>query len=145
MINQSEAAPLVGLFRRIATVVAAVIGLIFLGIGATQLLSLTWTAVDATVGECTAHTVNGSGTGRSFTQNCVLTWVHAGATRSATVDLGPGMPKTGQTIGLRVSGDTVVVATSPWIGVGLVALGAVLVVLATVAVIRSRRRRRASV
>lgn len=144
MIKQAEATPLVRLFRRIATAVAAVVGLIFLGIGVTQLLSLTWTPVHATVGQCTAHTIAGTGNNRTYNQNCVVSWTDGGTPRLATVDLGPGAPKTGQTVKLRVSGNTVVVDTSPWIGVSLVGLGLILVVVVILVAGRARRRRRAA-
>jgi hypothetical protein len=132
------------LFPRLVTIAMALAGLVFLAVGGGLLYSQTWSRATGTVGTCTTQYVRDSSGPQDTTtghwdQMCAVTWVADGQTHSTTIDLGAGTPKTGQSVDLRVDGDTVAVATPVWIGVVCAGLGVVLLGVAVTRVIKRRR------
>ncbi len=130
----------INLFRRFAFIAIGLVGLIFLVVGAWLLLSLGWARATGTVEQCRAETVRtGAGPTNTRTdQVCEVTWEADGVSRSASVNLGPGDMAPGETVELRVRGDSAVAATPAWVGAASAAGGAALV---AVAVLLMRRRR----
>jgi hypothetical protein len=108
----------VSLFRRLAGIVVALVGVIFLVIGILEISSQSWTLTTATVQSCTPRIVtSNSGSGRIHTDYyCQVSWQDGGASHTATIDLGTKTKNVGQSQQLRVHGDSAAVPTPGWLG-----------------------------
>lgn len=127
--------------RYLALVVVALVGLIFVVTGSIQLASQGWDRVDATVESCTARNNRTDGSSR-ITFECAVTWTGAGGPRSAAVNVGATEPTVGGTVSLRVNGDTIAVETPPWIAAAMAGLGATMLGVVAVMMLRARVARR---
>jgi hypothetical protein len=128
------------LLRRFAPILIGAVGLVFLIIGIVQLASQGWVATTGTVGACTTR-IDHTGTTRRMVEVCDVTWTADGRTQTLPITVNNGTV-TGDTIDLRVSGTTVVVATPRWIGGAMTALGLILDAVAITMLVRSRRQPR---
>jgi len=126
------------LLRRFAPILLGAVGLVFLIIGIVQLASQSWAATTGTVGACSTH-IDRTGTTRRTIETCDVTWTADGRTQTLPITVNNGTV-TGDTVDLRVSGDTVAVATPWWIGGAMTALGLILDAAAITMLIRSRRQ-----
>lgn len=122
----ARAYSLARLFKRAAGVIAAIVGLIALIVGITFTASQTWPAATGTVESCTtsvSRTASGSTTHKKM---CVVKWMDGEQPHTATVDLGNVARFAGESVDLRVHGDTAVVLTPGWVGYVAVVVGLLL-------------------
>jgi hypothetical protein len=138
MAEKITAPRAVTLFARIVPFAVGLVGLVFLIAGVGQLVSQSWARATGTVGQCTTQ-VLGTGTNRQYRHDCQVTWQADGTSHTASVNLGSTTMNPGQSIDLRVDGDSVAVASPVWVGVASAVAGLVLLV---VAVLLRRRHRR---
>ena len=140
ILAPARAVRTVSLLRRLAAVVVAVIGLIFLIVGGWSLVSQGWDRAEGTVGQCQSRvTRTGTGAGSSRTEQlCEVTWQADGASHQTTLNTGRANLSPGEIIPLRVKGDQAVIETPLWVGAGSAGLGAVLIVVAVVLLRRQR-------
>jgi hypothetical protein len=122
--------------NRIAGIMLTIVGAIFLAIGVFMMVSAGWTTTTATAGTCVlgSDTIRpGTGTGvhsstrRSYHDDCQVTWLDAGATRTATLNTERTGVRAGDTFAVKVSGDNVALPSPLWyrlvtLGVGTVAV-----------------------
>jgi hypothetical protein len=133
------------LFKRAASLLIAVIGLIALGIGITLIRSQNWPTVTGTVQSCVTvydhHGPTGTGTrtGTRTHQECVVNWVYENREHTAKVNLGSSPKYVGNTAKLRVHGDNAVDATPAWLGYVTGAVGVLLVSAGIIVALRTRR------
>jgi hypothetical protein len=132
---------MVKLFHRLGFILIAIVGLIFLVVGGWLLVSQSWDQASGTVGQCqtrTVHTQPGKTTSR-VEQVCDVTWAAGGSSHTATITMGQTGVVPGEIVDLRVLGETAVLATPMWMGVGSAGLGIVLIVVAFVMRRRARK------
>ncbi len=125
------------LFRRVGGIVAALVGLVMLVVGGVTTVSRTWPLVTATVQSCTVVMDRATNHSSTAHQHCVVTWPGG----SGTVDFaGRASHSVGESVRLRVHGQTAVEDSPPWVGYGVLALGALLVAAGLYVAIRRPRR-----
>lgn len=130
-----------GWLRKAVPAIVGLVGFVFVVNGGFVLLSQGWSQASGTVGACTPRLVR-TGSSSHTEQTCQVTWRADGQTRTAAVDLG-AVAHPGETVDLRVNGDTVAFATPAWVGAAVGGGGLALVAVAVVLFVRGRRRRAA--
>jgi len=132
----------VRLFHTFAGVLLALVGLIATVIGGVLTASRTWPSATGTVGTCEVVST-GSGSTRSTTHRCEVSWMDGDRARTMSVDVGRGDAVPGTQVTIRYKGGTAVVETSPWVGAGTLAVGLVLLATGGFVAVRSFRKARA--
>jgi hypothetical protein len=124
--------------NRIAGAVMAVIGLIFLIVGAYLMVSSTWGTATATATSCQGQILH-TGSSRRSQIVCQATWTDAGVQHSGSVTFpGTHGPGVGGTFTANVHGDQMSLPTPLWARLVTIAVGAVLL---AVGLLLSFRRR----
>jgi hypothetical protein len=129
----------VKLFRRVGGLIIGVVGIIFLVSGLSLILSQNWTRTTGTVQSCTARLIH-TGTSSHSQQDCTVTWRDGNVSHTSTVTVGVKPRYPGQSVPLRVHGDTAAEPTPRW--EGWVVGGAGLVLFGTGVVLVWPRRNR---
>lgn len=126
--------------NRIAGTVLALVGLIFLAVGAYLMVSSGWGMATATVTSCQAR-LTGNGTGRHSASVCQVTWDDAGATHDGSVTFsGGGAHYPGESLPVRVHGDQVALPAPLWARLGTLGVGAAALAGGLVLALRRPRR-----
>jgi hypothetical protein len=136
----------VSLFRRLAFIVAALVGVVFLIVGVVSLVSLTWNRATGVVTDQCAQQRTTTGppgsSSRTTHYTCSVTWSENGVTYQADIDLGSTRPAPGTEIALRVHRGSVVVDSPAWVGAGVTVVG--LAVLAGTVILWRRSRHKST-
>jgi hypothetical protein len=119
---------LIRLFRLLGPTMAGIVGLIFVVVGTTLAASQGWERVTATATSClTRIERTGNPPSHRNQTTCEMTWRNAaGEEHASSVAFGGRTVANGQTVDLRVSGDTAVEAVPGWWAWGSLALGVAL-------------------
>jgi Protein of unknown function (DUF3592) len=119
---------LIRLFRFAGPIVACVVGLIFMVVGVGLVVSQGWEKATGTATSCESRRVTtGTSSSRHTETSCQVAWRDAaGNDHSGTVDFGAQTVVVGETIELRVNGDSAVEAVPGWWAWGSLILGVAL-------------------
>jgi hypothetical protein len=120
---------LIRLFRLAGPIVAGIVGLIFVVVGAGLVVSQGWETVTGTASTCQTRTerTGNSPSHRDHT-TCQMNWRNAaGEDHGTTIDFGGRAVTNGETVELRVNGDTAVEAAPAWLAWGSLVVGVALV------------------
>lgn len=128
------------LFRRVAGIIAALVGLVFVIVGTTLVVSQHWAPATGTVQSCTSQIVHTTGGTGHLRHVCDVTWQDAAGQHVGSVDFGGVSLASGQTARLRVHGNMAVLPTPAWEGFTAVGLGLMMFVLGLFVTVRSWRR-----
>jgi hypothetical protein len=129
-----------GWFSPKVAILLGLVGLIFLAYAATSLSRQLGASTTGIVGACTGHAIGGN-LSRPVVHTCDVTWSGDSATHTTSLDVGEGDFKAGQSIDLRVSGDSAVEATPPLVGAATAVVGLALIAVVVVPAVRQRRQR----
>ena len=124
--------------RRVAPILVALVGLVFLASGGGLLVSQGWSHATGTVGECSTR-LDRTGSSSRTVQTCVVTWDAGGRGHSADIAVATPVRRPGDKIDLRVDGDRAAEASPTWAGAASTGVGVILLAVAGVLLMRSRR------
>ena len=126
--------------NRIAGTVLALVGLIFLAVGAYLMVSAGWGTATATASSCQAR-MTGTGSARHPQSVCQVTWVDAGVTHDGSVTFsGARAHYPGESFAVHVHGDQVALPSPLWARLGTLGVGAAALAGGPVLALRRPRR-----
>jgi hypothetical protein len=130
------------IFRRVAGVLAATVGVVFLIVGIVLLASQRWTPETGAVQSCRTE-VSHSGTTSHSTvhQICMVQWEQDGQVHEDSLDLGAKPIAPGSTVKIRVNGGIATAESPAWVGYLMVGIAVVLFAGGGIAIFKRPRPR----
>jgi hypothetical protein len=134
--------PDVRTFLRMSPIIIGFVGLVVTIVAIPFVVSEQWTLTTGTAQACRSEVSSGGrGLGNAVYYVCTVTWTDAGTRHTASVDLGAAQPDYGQSVPLRVHGNSAAAQSPGWQGPTALAVGLALLMGGAVIEIRAWRRR----
>ncbi|MEV6349605.1 hypothetical protein [Actinoplanes sp. NPDC051851] len=131
-------------FRRVASVVLGLVGLVFVVVGVVQVAGQSWDDATGTVKSCTVEGAQSSAVGAKarIYHRCEVTWDAGDGTKTSTLEVDEDEAVAGWIIDLKVNDDTAIIPSPSWLAYSTALVGLALVLVALFLSWLGRRRDR---